>query len=77
MESFKRLVLKLIEERNVINIVTANNNVVDQPKEIAEAFKNQFETCATKLSEAIPDDGECEILMKQKQEWGFHAINQN
>ena len=66
--------LKLAEAREDITKLNIDGSIKLNKKEIAEGFKNHFETCASKLAEEVPDSGECEILLEQQNEWGFSAI---
>jgi len=64
--------LKIASNKDDIETIRVNNEHIENKKDIAKAFKEHFETCASKLAENIPDTGECEVLIEQQPEWSFH-----
>jgi len=67
--------LKIASNKDDIETIRVNNEHIENKKDIAKAFKEHFETCASKLAENIPDTGECEVLIEQQPEWSFHKIS--
>ena len=69
--------LKLVTKDEGITKIKVDNSEISNKSAIAEAFKNHFETCASKLAEQVPNSGDCDILIEQQAEWGFEPINHN
>jgi len=66
--------LKLHQNNEDLESIKVDNNKISNKHDIAIAFKNHFETCATKLAEEVPASGECEILTEQQNRWDFVPI---
>ena len=67
--------LKLKESKDEIKSIRVQDNIIiTEKKEISRAFKDHFQTCATKLANEIPNGGDCEILFDQQADWGFKPI---
>ena len=66
--------LKINTNKDEIDKLLVDNNIITDKKDIAKSFRDHFETCALKLADNIPDQGECEILIEQQPEWSFQKI---
>jgi hypothetical protein len=61
--------LLLEKERVKIDEICSNGNFTNNNDEIARAFKNHFETCATELTRGIPEGDDTSVLMPQGDAW--------
>ncbi len=68
--------LKLSHDKDSIDKINVDGIVITDKERIAKSFKKHFETCATKLANNVTNSGECEILINQKQEWGFKTVQE-
>jgi len=68
--------MKMNEERHEISTITSAGNTITNRDEIAKEFKKHFETCANALAANVPNAGECEVLIDQQEQWGFHTITE-
>jgi len=68
--------MKMSEERDEISKIVIDNNTITGSENIAKEFKRHFETCANTLADNLPDNGNCDILIHQQNEWGFNAISE-
>ena len=67
--------LKLSQNRENIEAIQKEGNLITDKKAIAQEFKNHFETCATKLARGVPNSQECNILIEQQNDWEFKETN--
>ena len=68
--------LLLHKDSQRINEIYVNGSFLTDEKDIAIAFKNHFETCATKLSEGLPDGQDTSVLMPQGESWSLAKTNE-
>ena len=68
--------LKLKENKSEIEVISNNGKKFETKKDIAKEFKSHFETCANNLARGLPNSGECNILIDQKDEWQFQEITE-
>ncbi len=68
--------LKLSKNKDEIDKLQINGVTITDKNEIANSFKNHFQSCATELANNIVDNGECDILTEQKPDWKFKKITE-
>jgi len=68
--------LKINTEKETIDSIQVNGELITEKTLIAKKFKEHFETCAIKLANEVPNSGENEILIDQKPEWEFREITE-
>ena len=67
--------LKLSKNRDDIEAIQKEGELITGKKNIAKEFKNHFETCATKLASGVTASQDCEILIEQQDDWEFKETN--
>ena len=63
--------LHIHAKEQCITEVVKNGVRLNNKQDVAEAFKNHFEICATKLSEGLPQGQDTSIVMPQGSDWCF------
>jgi hypothetical protein len=63
--------LLITQNKNQIEAIEQNNNLITEKAEIARAFKHHFETCATSLAEGLPEGRDTSVIMEQGPAWSF------
>ena len=58
-------------KNNSIAEIVKNGVLLKEKKEVAEAFKNHFENCATELTEGLPQGHDTSSAMQQGPAWKF------
>lgn len=66
--------LKLQTTKDEIDELMENDTLITKEQDIANAFKNHFETCAEKLANSLPNSGECQLLFEQYPNMQFRHI---
>jgi len=61
----------LEKEQETITEINVNNRIIHDDQEIANVFKTHFETCATKLTEGLPEGYDTSSIMTKGEEWKF------
>ena len=63
--------LLLQSDKNKITEIISEGVKVTEDRSLAKAFKNHFETCATKLTEGLPSGHDTATVMPLGPEWSF------
>jgi len=61
----------LEKEQEQISEININNRIVNDDQELAQVFKTHFETCATKLTEGLPEGSDTSSIIAKGREWYF------
>ncbi len=70
----EKLMLQKSSEK--IKEICVNGSFLTDENDIAKAFKEHFETCATKLSEGLPEGEDTSAAMEQGDEWHLEHTNE-
>ncbi len=68
--------LNIEKTKSSIDKIVVGNKTLTSKIEIAEVFKDHFETCAKKLAENLPPGQNTVTVMPEGASWGFHHVTE-
>jgi hypothetical protein len=66
----------LEKEQEIITEININNRIITDDMELAQVFKSHFETCATKLTDGLPEGSDTSSVMTKGTDWKFKLTSE-